>query len=680
MNEVGIKVTGENDSGRAIHTAQADVKALGEEAQKSAKKFVELGVSEERAAAEAGKMARKLDDVGDEAQQVARKMLELQVAAKIAAEQFARYGDDDSLNNLRKAKKELGDLQNVARNLGTKGGKSNLFDDMFRDAPKIAEKAGKEASGTFASAWQGGIIDSFKALPPEAQAAIGSAVGAAVVLSMPLIVSLINGAILGGIGAGGLAAGIAIQAKDPVVAGAFKTLGSTIMEDLKADTAPFKAELLSAADGFGQSWAKVQPEVKGFFDTLSPAVGRLSAGIGKGLEILGPSLARVAGPAEQVLSAVAAEIPEIAQAAGSLLDDVSKHGESAAEAIKFVLFNVEVLIQGFDLLVQSIAPVADGIVKVATAIGLIDPAPVNATITTLDRIPASTEAAGAGMSRLGEQVTVAGSQSSDSAASIDYMNQQVYNTADAANQANEAFNRLFGEMMGLDEANLKVAEDFRSLGSTIRKNNGDLSENTAGGQANRRMILGMIGDLEQQREAAIAAGNGTVEATRKANAAFLSQLQRIRAVTVANGGNTASIDAMIAKYRQLAATPDITIKITTIHDTQFTSSGQRLTGSSRNPGGGFEHGGIVGAAAAGGMRDGRIKVGEGGWEYVDLPPGSQVHPHGESQRMDDMSGGGGVLRVLLDVTGTPGDLLFELINKGLNDRKIIVRQPMIRAA
>lgn len=684
-NEVRIGVTGTNDSGRALNTARTDVKALGEEAQKSAKRFVELGVSEERAAAEAGKMARKLDEAGDEAQELARKMLELQVAAKIASEQFARYGDNDSLNNLRKAKKELGELSLVAKNLGTKGGKSNLFDDLFRDAPKVAAKAGAEASGTFASAWQGGIMSSLKALPPQAQAALGAALGAAVVSTMPFIVSAINGAILGGIGAGGLAAGIMIQAKDPQISGAFKDLGGRIMKDLTADTLPFKAQLLDTADMFGKSWAKIEPNVKGFFDVISPAVTRIGSAISKSMEILGPALERAAGPAEKVLSAVASEIPEIAGAIGKLLDDISKHGESAAAAIKFILFNVEVLITGFDLLVQSIGPVADGIVKVATAMGLIDPAPVNATITHLERIPAATEAAGAGMSRLGESVTAAGSQSSDSAASIEYMNRQVYNTADAADQANEAFNRLFGEMMGLDEANLKVAEDFRELSGTIRKNGGSLDESTAKGQANRRMILGMVGDLEQQREAAIAAGDGTEAGTRKANAAFVRQLEKLRAVAVAAGASTTELDKMLAKYKAAAAAPDVDININVTTHYRQDGSPSGLRGQSRNSSGIMAHGGIVGAvgggmAAAGGQRNGLTKVGEGGWEYVELPPGSRVYPHGESERMAAGMGGGGVTQIVLDVRGTPGDFMYELINKGLNDRKIIVKQSQVRAA
>lgn len=655
-NEVRIGVTGTNDSGRAVNAAKADVKALGEEAQKSAKKFVELGVSEERAAAEAGKMARKLDDVGDEAQQVARKLLEAGVASKIAAEQFARYGDKDSLDNLRKAKKEIADLSTVARNLTTGNGKSNLFDDLFKQAPVVAEKAGADAAQLFGKSFSNKIPEALKALPPEVQAALGGAILAAVVSTTPFIVSAINGAILGGIGAGGLAAGIALEAKDPVIQGAFKQLGGRIMTDLGSDVKPFKAQLLTVADDFGKSWTKIQPNIQGFFDRIAPATSKLGSAISQSMEILGPALERAAGPAEKVLGAIADEIPEIAQQLGKLLDDISEHGDSAAEAIKFIFFNVELLIGGFDLLVKSIGPVADGIVAVARGIGMIDPLPIEGTAHALDHTNESVKIAGEGMSRYGGQAEEVARNSEATAASVAYMNRQVYNTADAADQANSAFERLFGEMMSVDEADLKVAEDFRELSGALKKNKDSIDANTEGGQANRRMILGMISDLEAKREADIAAGNGTLEATRKANAAYLSQLEKLRAVAVAAGQPTAAIDKLIAKYKQLAGIPDITINVNTIHTDTYRVNGTPQAGHARYPG--EEHGGIIGAvpmAAAGGMRNGLTKVGEGGWEYVELPPGSRVYPHGESMRMQAGGGGGPIMVTVALVPGSGGD-------------------------
>lgn len=713
MSEVGIRVTGTNTSGASINAAKRDVKDLGDEAQKSARRVVELGAAEEVAARGAKKMSTELDEAGDQVSELSKKMaLAAATGAVFNAEinRFIKNGRFISEKTLTSG--------------GGGNGKSPLS-GLVKDS----EKVGKEVAGTFASAFEGGLMGTFKALPPEAKAALGAAVGGAAIAATPFIVSAVNGAILGGIGAGGLAVGIAMQAKDPVVAGAFKGLGGHIMADLGEATTPFKGQLLGVVDDFGRSWAKIKPNVSGFFSTLAPEVGELGKAISKGVEILGPSLEKAAGPAAQVLSGIADEIPEIADQVSTLLDDVSDHGESAAAAIKFILFNVEALIAGFDILVRTVGPAADAIVDIGQAVGLIDSKPLDHVITRLDRTREAAESnvitqgkqlrsldeTGAGFVRMGGQADGAAdslgkvvtatdetgrgfsrasgevevwttttadlaAQAEDTQSAVDYMNRAVYNTADAADAANDAFERLFGEMMSLDEANLKVSEDFLNLGKTLRKNNGDLSTNTQEGINNRRMIEGMIGDLEAQREAAIAAGNGTVEATQKANAAYLAQLQKIRAVAAANGVNTAALDAMIAKYRELAALPAInkTATLTTRYVTTGDRAGSIL-------GHGFERadakrsGGIVGAAA-GGMRSGLIRVGEEGEELVQLPSGSQVFPHGQSMRMMGGSGGGaaeggGVLALVL--AGDTDSAMAEMIQKLLNDGKIKIRQSAV---
>lgn len=73
------------------------------------------------------------------------------------------------------------------------------------------------------------------------------------------------------------------------------------------------------------------------------------------------------------------------------------------------------------------------------------------------------------------------------------------------------------------------------------------------------------------------------------------------------------------------------------------------------PGHGFAHGGIVGAAATGGARSGRILVGEQGPEIVDLPFGSRVNSNPDSMRMMSGGGGGGG-RVVLEFKSSGSDI------------------------
>lgn len=66
---------------------------------------------------------------------------------------------------------------------------------------------------------------------------------------------------------------------------------------------------------------------------------------------------------------------------------------------------------------------------------------------------------------------------------------------------------------------------------------------------------------------------------------------------------------------------------------------------------GFAHGGVVGAAAAGGPRSRRTLVGEHGPEIVDLAPGSMVHSNPDSMRMLGGGGAGGGVTVVELIIG-----------------------------
>lgn len=93
-----------------------------------------------------------------------------------------------------------------------------------------------------------------------------------------------------------------------------------------------------------------------------------------------------------------------------------------------------------------------------------------------------------------------------------------------------------------------------------------------------------------------------------------------------------------------------------------------------------EHGGIVGAAAAGGLRAGLTLVGESGPELADLAPGTMVHSAPDSARM--LAGAGGQTRVAvelsIDARGDTrlGRLLQELLDAGI----LVIRPRHIAAA
>lgn len=562
--------------------------------------------------------AGRIDNVGDQAKQSARaigdlerKLLEAKVAVKAFSVEYAKTGDESPINKIREARTEFDKLAGVAKNIDVfdskSGKKGNLLESLVGDGAK----AGTAAAGTFASAFEGGLMGLVKSLPPEAKAALGASIAGVAIASAPLIVSIINGAILAGVGAGGLAAGIALAARDPEISGAFKSLGSRIMVELGHDVEPFKAQLLTVAADFGSSFDKIAPNIKGFFAALAPAVSVLGSALGKSFEILGPALEHAAGPAAEVLGAIADEIPHIAREIGRLLDDISEHGDSAAAAMRFVLVSVEALILAFDVLVRTVGPAADTITHLAEAMHLINSKSIE---------------------EVGMKLPTVTDSAYQAAVSFDSLGHAVYNTADAARAANDAFNALFGATMNLDQANLHVKEGFLSLGKTIRDNNGSLDESKAKGLANREAILAQINVIEQQRQAAIAAGNGTKEAVDKANAAYLVNLQRIRDVAAAAGANTAQLDAMIAAYKRIPR--DITVTFTTV----FVEKGQRSPNFNPGPVGSRRTGssrlGADERAAGGPVTDGQpYLVGEHGPELFWPNGNGRIVPTAATARM-----------------------------------------------
>ncbi len=83
--------------------------------------------------------------------------------------------------------------------------------------------------------------------------------------------------------------------------------------------------------------------------------------------------------------------------------------------------------------------------------------------------------------------------------------------------------------------------------------------------------------------------------------------------------------------------------------------------------GGRAHGGIVGAAATGGIHSGLTLVGESGPELAQLPPGTTVHPAGTTRNMmaQGLAGGAQQVDVLVSAAPRAGADLMSVIIEGL---------------
>ncbi len=129
---------------------------------------------------------------------------------------------------------------------------------------------------------------------------------------------------------------------------------------------------------------------------------------------------------------------------------------------------------------------------------------------------------------------------------------------------------------------------------------------------------------------------------KKAASDFNAFAARVNTALAGIRDKNIHVGISVAGYERLAAARKL------LNDVQYASAGRYVDQSA--------HGGIVGAAT-GGVHGGLRWVGEQGPELVNLAPGTQVHSAGDSARMARNQGGGGEVRVLIDISG--GDSMFE---------------------
>lgn len=85
---------------------------------------------------------------------------------------------------------------------------------------------------------------------------------------------------------------------------------------------------------------------------------------------------------------------------------------------------------------------------------------------------------------------------------------------------------------------------------------------------------------------------------------------------------------------------------------------------------GFAHGGVIGAAATGGVRNGLTMVGENGPELVNLAPGSHVKSNPDTRRLMAQSGapGGGSNLIIKSSGRRVDDMLIEVLREAIHQR------------
>lgn len=541
--------------------------------------------------------------------------------------------------NLNALHKTLRLLTNEAKNQPDKG----LF-GFFANAATGAAKAGTDSATTFSAAFQGGILSGFKALPAPAQAAIISGLAGALAAVAPFIGATISAAVIGGVGAGGLVGGIVLAARSAKVQAAFKDFAGSALQSLTDSAQSFVDPLTRVAKIFKDAFTggPIAGGLQKTFESLSKSLEPLARGLVGLVAKALPGLQKIAEAAGKLFTKLGAEMPRFGAALSSFFESLANNADGAIDALVTILRLTEGIIIAFGKWAGEASRVFHSL-YVLSGQGLLErlfnPQPASNMAQVLDIVVAS----------------------------LNGVRHLLLNTADAADQANDAFHRLFGEAMNLDEANLAVKKGFLDLRDAFKENGKTLDDNTAKGQANKQAIFDQIKLLEEQRDAAIAAGDGTKAGTDKANAAYIAQIEKLRALAVAAGLPVGPLDAILDKYKDIAQQADIDKTITIHYKTVGTPTGvtELGRGLSRDKFNERASGGTV-------MRGQPYLVGENGPEIIW--PGSAGYVSNASDTARMLSGAGGGSRPLNLVyngdTGGLDGLFYSWLMKAVRDGRL----------
>jgi hypothetical protein len=507
--------------------------------KKAADDFDDLGDA-------AAKAQRKIDDVGDELGHVSRRLAEARVAAAGFAKEFDRSGDERVLRTFAKANAEAAKFGRVLKTLKIEP-KFEEPRGYLGDFVRFAKGAGLIGGEAMVSSFGDAIV----ALPAEVK---GPALLAGLV-----IVGALQGAITAGVAAGGIAAGLALGAQDDRVKAAYAALGATVFSSLKADASGFTFELLDLAPKLQKAFDKESPRFKRIFDDLANDVDPILDNVVASFDRLAPSLERAAAAGGRVLVSTSGSLDALASSVGFLMDTLSDSSTGAAASLNILIYTVSGMVIAFTSMQAVIGPVWQGLGKIAELTGI-----TGEHVKHLDTIQRDA-AVGAGLTA--EQYAM--------------LSYDLGSTAGQARALGEAFDRLFNTQMGVDQANLAVNAGMLNLTQTIKDNKKTLNQSTESGVQNTQVILQQIQALDAKRQADIAAGNGTVEATAKANAAYAGNVAALRQVLINMGLAASEVDALIAAYARIPA--NISTTITTVYRQVGNKSGisDEATGHSR---------------------------------------------------------------------------------------------------
>lgn len=531
---------------------------------------------------------------------------------------------------------------------------------LGKDLDADAKKSSTGVGGTFGKGISGGLLSSLPGMvasfgsgivrnaPNIARIAggpIGAAIGApAGMAAAAAMASIMGAALSAGAGSAGLGAGIALAIKsDPELA----SLGSVIGERLfgKLEDAAQKSlsgPIRDAMNTLGTYGDDIVDQWTDAFEKLGPSLGPLADAFGRGASELSGSLAKIAGESGPVLEALGGAFETLADSVGESLENLTENTEANAKALdvtsKFI----------GDGMVEVSGFIADMVTSIVEEIEIWKGA--------WDKITGAVSGGSEQMKghtiELQEAMQAAADAADAERDSLTKLSEELKAQADPVFGLLEAQDKLREAQEQTAEATLKHGADSDEAESALRK------------QARAAIDLqGRVGALgatfDGQMTPAMRATLKAAGLTDRAIGGLEKQFKDAKR----QGDQFAkryTAQVGVRGYGTAAAQWQRLIAFAQAYENGMPAG---FHGPVVSGGVGYAHGGIVGAAASGGMRSGLTWVGEHGPELLKLPPGAHVQSNPDSARM---ASGGGMGPLAITIEGKRGgsrDLLDLLVEQ-----------------
>jgi len=587
----------------AVHVAVDD---LGDAADKTGRKAAEMGAGLQEG-------AKGADNLGDNSRQAARDLTVLDERIDATKRKIIALGIEFALTGDRVAGAKMGREQSMLGRLQALRSTLNDVEHAAQPVEQALLDVGK-AAGAASSVMSvpGGL--SMQGVGPAMPLIAGAILGAVVSLG-PILASELGGVIAGAIGTGVLAGGVLAAFHDPMVASAMTQFTDDIKRKFtEAGTSfvePMRRSLAILDNDFSDL------HLDQIFATAAPDLQMIVQGLGEMVKNIMPGLNALLSRSAPYAAAAAHGFADFGKAVSYLLDRITQ-SKGSLEGLRTlfafisgVVVGIADLIyhagQAFDWFIQQQEKFFHGLAKVAEEAGQHDISDrFDRIATAMHNLQDQTAGTTFGIDGLGASLT-----------------QTVYAAdgfAKALAEASEKMDELINTSLALDEANNAVGLGFLELRDTLKQNGKHWNDGTKAAYENRDAIDAMIKKLQEQRDAAILASDGSVQAVDAANAKYNEQLKVLLNLAGQAGATQAQLQQMAGTY---------TVTVVTRYETQQQNKASAVDRAQALAyGGGRAGGGDVMAGYS-------YTVGENGPETLSM------YPWGGTVTPGPAAGGGG---------------------------------------